>query len=746
MTFDAALPPGESAGAGIAGTGPGGGTTRSKSMVSGLVVALLAAMSLALPSGAAMAAAGGILSGYVRDSATGDPLGGATVSLSGTTSLQATTGADGSYTLTAPAGTYTLTATHSGRTGSFVFFDDDYNELTTFPLADGDDLPADIYIDPASSAGQITGVVNAGGNGVAGVNVKVYDDEAGGDAVVASATTDGDGNYTVPGLASGRYLVFFDTTGTPYGSVWYSGAATRALATPLFLEGSESLSSINADLGAAVALSPTPVPTISGTAAVGATLTATPGTWGPEPVTLAYQWNAGGAAIAGATGATYALTGAEAGKTITVTVTGSKSGFASVAKTSEPTAAVATGTLNPAPVPTISGAATVGSTLTANAGTWGPAPVTLAYQWNAGGAAIAGATGATYALTSAEAGKTITVTVTGTKTGYATLSKTSAATAAVGGATLTPGTPAITGTAKVGSTLTANPGTWGPAPVSLSYQWLRDGSPIQGATASTYSTTQADAGKAVSVRVTGTKAGYTSATATSAAVTVGALGDRLAAGQQLTGDGVLTSSNGQFVLSVTGGLQEKDNNGRAIWRGSNLTGRLVMQGDGNLVMYSTTGAVLFHTGTYGNAGASVVVQSDGNVVVYSATGKALWSNKGYSDRLATSSTSTAVTLRPGQQLTSADRRLRLVMQSDGNLVVYSTSRALWNSRTSGNAGASLVLQSDGNLVVYSTAGRALWNSGTSGSPAGARILVMQSDGNLVLYNSGKAAWYTNTRG
>jgi hypothetical protein len=52
------------------------------------------------------------------------------------------------------------------------------------------------------------------------------------------------------------------------------------------------------------------------------------------------------------------------------------------------------------------------------------------------------------------------------------------------------------------------------------------------------------------------------------------------------------------------------------------------------------------------------------------------------------------------------------MQSDGNLVAYAPGgRPVWNSGTGGNAGARLVMQDDGNPVVY-TGGRALW------SPAG----------------------------
>ncbi|MFT4232374.1 MAG: S-layer homology domain-containing protein [Leucobacter sp.] len=89
--------------------------------------------------------------------------------------------------------------------------------------------------------------------------------------------------------------------------------------------------------------------------------------------------------------------------------------------------------------PTISGTAQVGQTLTANAGTWGPAPVTLAYQWLRDGTAISGATGKTYVPAAADQGKKISVRVTGSKTGYQTVSKTSAQTAAVAAKPADPG-------------------------------------------------------------------------------------------------------------------------------------------------------------------------------------------------------------------------------------------------------------------------------------------------------------------
>jgi len=107
-------------------------------------------------------------------------------------------------------------------------------------------------------------------------------------------------------------------------------------------------------------------------------------------------------------------------------------------------------------VPTISGTPQVGQTLTASQGTWSNSPTSYAYQWSAGGAAISGATSSTYAPVTADAGKTITVTVTATNSA-GSASATSAATSAVTAAaatlsalTLSP-TTATTGTAYSGT-------------------------------------------------------------------------------------------------------------------------------------------------------------------------------------------------------------------------------------------------------------------------------------------------------
>jgi uncharacterized protein YjbI with pentapeptide repeats len=63
--------------------------------------------------------------------------------------------------------------------------------------------------------------------------------------------------------------------------------------------------------------------------------------------------------------------------------------------------------------------------------------------------------------------------------------------------------PRTIGVAKVGQTLTAVPGSWDSG-VILSYQWLRNGEEIPGASASKYKLTPLDYRKAISVTGTGT--------------------------------------------------------------------------------------------------------------------------------------------------------------------------------------------------------------------------------------------------
>jgi hypothetical protein len=79
--------------------------------------------------------------------------------------------------------------------------------------------------------------------------------------------------------------------------------------------------------------------------------------------------------------------------------------------------------------------------------------------------------------------------------------------------------PQIHGQALLGSTLQVEPGTWQPDTVTLTYQWTRDGAPIDGATGTTYALGEADLGTSIGVVETATDG--TGATGTATADPVG---------------------------------------------------------------------------------------------------------------------------------------------------------------------------------------------------------------------------------
>ncbi|WP_437288234.1 hypothetical protein [Sorangium sp. So ce406] len=89
-------------------------------------------------------------------------------------------------------------------------------------------------------------------------------------------------------------------------------------------------------------------------------------------------------------------------------------------------------------------------------------------------------------------------------------------------------------------------------------------------------------------------------------------------------------------------------------------------------------------------------------------------------------------LNRGYGVYSANRKYHLIMQDDGNLVLYRVpAQALWSTGTAGQAIKHAILQADGNLVLYDYAGQPKWSSNTQGHRGA--FLVVQCDGNLVIY-------------
>ncbi|MGW4384378.1 hypothetical protein [Kitasatospora sp. NPDC004531] len=220
---------------------------------------------------------------------------------------------------------------------------------------------------------------------------------------------------------------------------------------------------------------------------------------------------------------------------------------------------------------------------------------------------------------------------------------------------------------------------------------------------------------------------------------------------------------------------------------------LVMQGDGNLVLYLVTSGgtrvgVIWSSGTWGHPGAYAYMQPDGNLVVYKqgSTTDALWSTGTWGhpgaylsqfkgaltvqgqDHMFLWETNTRESgavrdggwrpqtrinsgnnLMPGQWLDS--NSVWLLNQPDGNLVLYRKrdGAALWSSGT-WNRGKSNLVVSDypnyGALHLMPVNGaQAIWSVPVKG--ASGVYGEVQDDGNFVLYNSGhQALWSTGTWG
>ena len=435
-----------------------------------------------------------------------------------------------------PAGHYRVEFGHEdGPATVEAEFYDDHPESAGATAADAVTLTAAQQLANINATlrtgGTISGtLVDGAGAPLAGCDVVAF--RADGSVSRRLGTTGADGAFVVTGLTTQDYgLVVGDVygAGNPCPTPEYFTQANGNLTTSY--QGLRAVSAAPGSdhpVGVPLVYDPAPAvtaakPTVSPTTpTVGSVVTASPGTWTPADTALAYQWSADGTPISGATSNTYTPVSGDIGKTLTVTVTGTRTGYTSASSTSDPTAAVVAAPAITPGTPTISYAGSapqVATQVTASPGTWNPSGLTFSYQWKADGNPIAGATSATYVPLPATAGKQLTVTVTGSKAGLVSQSATSDPTPAVLAQTTVANltAPSVSGIPRLGFTLSADDGVWYPFAATTTRQWLRNGVPIAGATSTTYTPGPSDVGAVFSVSVTASSGQLNPRTVTSAA-------------------------------------------------------------------------------------------------------------------------------------------------------------------------------------------------------------------------------------
>lgn len=252
---------------------------------------------------------------------------------------------------------------------------------------------------------------------------------------------------------------------------------------------------------------PTGSLTISGTPKQGEILTLHNDLHDPDgnPSSVNYQWLRNGVAISGATGESYELAQEDVGKAISVRVVYVDGHGTTETVTSAATTLVANSNDAPTGGLVIDGYAQQGQMLTVQntIADLDGLPSSFTYQWLRDGEVIEDATGSSYILTEADVGKQISVTTTYIDGGGYTETVTSALTTDVANINDSPtGRLTISGTAQQGQALTLGNTLRDPDgnPASFSYQWLRNGEDIAGATGTSYVLTQADVGSNISVR------------------------------------------------------------------------------------------------------------------------------------------------------------------------------------------------------------------------------------------------------
>ncbi|CAJ1082561.1 hypothetical protein L3Q82_004659 [Xyrichtys novacula] len=193
---------------------------------------------------------------------------------------------------------------------------------------------------------------------------------------------------------------------------------------------------------------------------------------------------------------------------------------------------------------------------------------------------------------------------------------------------------------------------------------------------------------------------------------------------------------------------------------NNKKWKAVFQDDGNFVIYGWT--PVWTSDTYGSDAFRLCMQADCNLVMYNRGDVLRWhTNTNIKSESSRTTSKTEIgtndKLCKGEVLMSNNELWKAVFQNDGNFVIYGW-KAMWDSDTCGSDGSRMVLQPDGNLVLYNESreprimsknflakNEELWNGEYLMSKNGEFKAVFKEDGNFVIYKW-SPVWSSDTVG